>query len=382
MVKALLGTNGYQRNGADPLDCLARASRLGDCAVVAPLEKPFTDGILDALAAAEPDEAPPSTSIRCSARTPRSAARSSDGTVVWKDPDHVTGTFLDEQRDAMWERLTATGLLGELTGLPESPVVGEDRAKSSTREPSMPNRFSVLLAACVTAAPLFLTAAPPAVGRQDGHAPTGHHADALDLRRGLPGGARDGVTVDGGSRRRSTAPSPCRRPPTPTRSGTARRAPTTSAPGPPRSWRSATPSTQAISSWNAVTPTGTWVETSFRGRYPDGTWSKWYVLGRWTSGMDYAAGDIHRTSLNGQGDTDGTVLTDTFASRKKRKPVAFQTRVRLLRPAGTTTSPRLDAVTTMSSAAYPDKHKVDQRVHLGRRSRARRPAVRPEHPLR
>ena len=33
-------------------------------------------------------------------------------TVVWKDPDHVTGTFLVEQRDALWERLTATGLLG------------------------------------------------------------------------------------------------------------------------------------------------------------------------------------------------------------------------------------------------------------------------------
>ena len=55
MVKALLGTNGYRRNGADPLDCLARASRLGGCAVIAPLEKPFTDGILDAIAAAEPD---------------------------------------------------------------------------------------------------------------------------------------------------------------------------------------------------------------------------------------------------------------------------------------------------------------------------------------
>ena len=140
------------------------------------------------------------------------------------------------------------------------------------------------------------------------------------------------------------------------------------------------PIDQAISSWNAVTPTGTWVETSFRGRYPDGTWSKWYVLGRWTSGMDYAAGDIHRTSLNGQGDTDGTVLTDTFASRKKRQPVAFQTRVGLLRPAGTSTSPRLDAVTTMSSSAYPDKHKATSQFTLGHQV-SRGPAVRPEHPL-
>ena len=55
-VKALLGTNGYRRNGPDPLDCLARADRLGDCAVVTPLEKPFTDGILDALAASSPDD--------------------------------------------------------------------------------------------------------------------------------------------------------------------------------------------------------------------------------------------------------------------------------------------------------------------------------------
>ena len=94
-----------------------------------------------------------------------------DRTVVWKDPDHVTGTFLDEQRDAIWERLTATGSLAdERLGVPESSVVGEDRAKSSTREPFMPNRFhrlSVLLAACVTAAPLVLTTTSPAVGADE-----------------------------------------------------------------------------------------------------------------------------------------------------------------------------------------------------------------------
>jgi hypothetical protein len=35
-----------------------------------------------------------------------------DDTVVWKDPDHVTGTFLDDQRDQIWSTLTSTGLLG------------------------------------------------------------------------------------------------------------------------------------------------------------------------------------------------------------------------------------------------------------------------------
>ena len=120
---------------------------------------------------------------------------------------------------------------------------------------------------------------------------------------------------------------------------------------------------EAISSWNAATPTGTWVETLFRARDADGTWTKWYVMGRWASGRNYAAGDIHRTSLNGQGDTDGTVLTDTFASRKKREAVAFQTQVRLMRPLGAATSPRLDAVTTMASAAFPKSHKATSAIH-------------------
>ena len=111
-VKALLGTNGYQRNGADPLDCLARASRLGDCAVIAPLEKPFTDGILDALAAATPDRAAAVDLNPVLCPDAPICRPVIDGTVVWKDPDHVTGTFLDEQREDLWARLKATGFLG------------------------------------------------------------------------------------------------------------------------------------------------------------------------------------------------------------------------------------------------------------------------------
>ena len=107
--QGLLGTNGYRRNGPDPLDCLARADRLGDCAVVTPLEKPFTDGILDALAASSPDDtaAVDLNPVLC---PDAPICRPVIGTtVVWKDPDHVTGTFLDEQREALWAKLTETG---------------------------------------------------------------------------------------------------------------------------------------------------------------------------------------------------------------------------------------------------------------------------------
>jgi peptidoglycan/LPS O-acetylase OafA/YrhL len=112
MVKALIGTNGYRRNGTDPLDCLARASRLGDCAVVTPLEKPFTDGILDTVAATRPGQAAVVDLNPVLCPDAPICQPVVDGTVVWKDPDHVTGTYLDEQRAAIWERLTATGLFG------------------------------------------------------------------------------------------------------------------------------------------------------------------------------------------------------------------------------------------------------------------------------
>ena len=54
---------------------------------------------------------------------------------------------------------------------------------------------------------------------------------------------------------------------------------------------------EAIASWNASTPDGSWVEVQFRAQY--GTrWSKWYVLGIWAS--NYST--IHRHSVNLQGD--------------------------------------------------------------------------------
>ncbi|MGH3359312.1 MAG: C39 family peptidase [Nocardioidaceae bacterium] len=139
--------------------------------------------------------------------------------------------------------------------------------------------------------------------------------------------------------------------------------------------------TQAVPSWNADTPTGTWVETRFRGRHADGSWTKWYVMGRWTSGMAFEKGDIHRTSVEDQGDADGTVYTDTFAAEDGREVDAYQTRVRLMRPKNSHTSPRVSAIGAMASADAGDplatsepilKHKVEldvpqfsQNIHKG-----------------
>ena len=64
-----------------------------------------------------------------------------------------------------------------------------------------------------------------------------------------------------------------------------------------------------------------------RGTTNAATLTKWYVMGRWASGD----ADIHRTSLGGQGDTDGTIAIDTFLSRKGVTLTAYQLRVTLLR---------------------------------------------------
>ncbi|MDR2996508.1 MAG: C39 family peptidase [Microbacterium sp.] len=123
---------------------------------------------------------------------------------------------------------------------------------------------------------------------------------------------------------------------------------------------------EAIVSWNATTPTGTWVESSFRGRLADGTWTKWYVMGRWTSGADFDKGDIHRTSVDGQGDEHANIWTDTFSARTGQEPEAFQTRVRLLRPEGSRARPSLEAVTTLTNEYLKGADAATSAFTLGR----------------
>jgi len=91
---------------------------------------------------------------------------------------------------------------------------------------------------------------------------------------------------------------------------------------------------ELVSSWNASTPTGTWVQSEVRPKLDDSHWGKWYVLGRWTSGDT----DFHRTSVGGQGDADGYVAIDTFFA-KDHPATAYRLRLTLLRRAGTTATP-------------------------------------------
>lgn len=124
---------------------------------------------------------------------------------------------------------------------------------------------------------------------------------------------------------------------------------------------------EAIASWNAQTPTGTFVETKLRGRKADGTWTKWYVMGRWASGKDFEGGDIHRTSVEEQNDDDAAVWTDTLAVRTGRELDAYQAQVTLYRPEGERkVSPSLDGLTVMTNEFIPEYDRATSEFTLGK----------------
>lgn len=119
-----------------------------------------------------------------------------------------------------------------------------------------------------------------------------------------------------------------------------------------------TPANEAIVSWNAHTPEGTWLQVELRVGYTDGTLSPWYVMGRWASGDQ----DIRRTSVDGQGDEKSSVSTDTLAidtgpAGEGLRIAAYRLRLTLYRRPGTPLTPLVWRVGAMGSNV-PDRFTV------------------------
>ncbi|GAA1011461.1 peptidase C39 family protein [Streptomyces thermogriseus] len=120
--------------------------------------------------------------------------------------------------------------------------------------------------------------------------------------------------------------------------------------------RLAVPATEAVVSWNAHTPAGTWLQVELRGTYSDGTDTPWYVMGRWAAGDQ----DIKRTSVDGQGDGRSTVQTDTLSVDDPAfgpRLVSYRLRLTLHRRPGTTLTPTVWRIGVMGSDV-PDRFTV------------------------
>lgn len=90
---------------------------------------------------------------------------------------------------------------------------------------------------------------------------------------------------------------------------------------------------EAIASWNASTPAGSWLEVQFRAQYGR-RWSKWYVLGIWAADTS----TIARHSVDAQKDLDGSVAADTFSSSAEDTATnTFQLKLRLFSADGVST---------------------------------------------
>jgi len=104
---------------------------------------------------------------------------------------------------------------------------------------------------------------------------------------------------------------------------------------------------ELIASWNAATPSGTWIEVQMRASGASRT-TKWYTLTIWSSGDD----TIHRTTLKRQDDGDGRVNVDTFEKADGAAELtSYELRVTLHRAAGTSATPSVSLLAAVASRA-------------------------------
>lgn len=107
----------------------------------------------------------------------------------------------------------------------------------------------------------------------------------------------------------------------------------------------ALPINHVIASWDATTPAGTWMEIHIRVDQKNSGWTHWYDLPIWAS--DFST--IHRHSINGQGDTDGGVATDTFYTTPGQVASAYQLSVTLFSTSPNTATPTVRLITGIAS---------------------------------
>jgi len=103
--------------------------------------------------------------------------------------------------------------------------------------------------------------------------------------------------------------------------------------------------TEAVASWTADTPGGSWIAVDLRGITAAGNQTAWYAMGRWAADD----GQIARTSVGAQTDADGSIAIDTFIAAAGHGLTRVQLRVTLYRPVGTTTVPAVRSLGVMTS---------------------------------
>ena len=101
-----------------------------------------------------------------------------------------------------------------------------------------------------------------------------------------------------------------------------------------------------IPSWNASTPSGTWMQTDIRVRSGE-RWTPWFNMGVWVEGTE----TVKRHSVNGQGSESWNVLTETLQAEGPVFADAYQYRLALSTKMQSV-SPEVRAVYVTASNSY------------------------------
>jgi hypothetical protein len=111
------------------------------------------------------------------------------------------------------------------------------------------------------------------------------------------------------------------------------------------------PFREAIASWNADTPTGTWIEARMQIHINGGWHEKEYILGIWAA--DYST--INRHSVQAQGDGTAFVAVDTLVLYKKMPDAdGYRLKFRLFQAVGSTAVPTIRNISVSYSGNAPD----------------------------
>jgi hypothetical protein len=93
--------------------------------------------------------------------------------------------------------------------------------------------------------------------------------------------------------------------------------------------------TSLVPSWNASAPAGSWLEVEARVSRDGIAMSRWYALGRWAESEH----DIHPTSVAGQDDGSGRVVTEVLEACPGVAWSTYQMRIVLMRRPGSDVTP-------------------------------------------
>ena len=110
MIKSIMGTDGWENGGFDPLACLAQAKDQSECTVSPPLDRPVADAIEESMAVKNSRADTIDVNPLICPDSPI-CLPVLKGHPVWRDHQHISPGVAREVRHGIWARIKDTGLL-------------------------------------------------------------------------------------------------------------------------------------------------------------------------------------------------------------------------------------------------------------------------------